>query len=450
MRSLSARLLLVVSILLILFFGLTIVVLEVAFERAAERAVEDRLDARAIMLISAAQTDNDELTMPAILPEPLFSTPGAGVLGEIVRGEDELVWRSISSVGVTVPGLALSFPGQRRFARATASDGDPVFALALGVEFEDLPAQDPPYTFIVTERTAPFNAQVAKFRGQLLTYFAALALLMLAAQAFALRWVLGPLRRVADEIVDIEQGERRELSSGYPTELAGLTQNTNRLLSAERKRRGRYRNTLGNLAHSLKTPLAVLRNALAGKREQPLDTNLMQQQIDRMNDIVGYQLQRAGASGGMTLGQERVDLVGVVNDITDALSKVYADKAVDCQVQAPGMLQMQVDRGDVMEMFGNVLDNAFKWCVGSVQVQLKDVTRLDGGGQGFLLQVEDDGPGIAADQRERVLTRGARVDESVSGQGIGLAVVRELVDLCGGTLTLSDCELGGARVKIRV
>ncbi|MFK8015329.1 MAG: ATP-binding protein [Gammaproteobacteria bacterium] len=450
MRSLSARLLLVVSILLIVFFGLTIIVLEVAFERAAEKAVEDRLDARVIMLLSAAVTDNDKLKIPAILPEPLFSTPGSGVLGQIVSGPDQLIWRSISSVGVTVPGQALSVAGQRRFSRLDASDGEPVFTLALGVEFEDLPPRDPPYTFVVSERTAPFNAQVAKFRGQLFTYFAALALALLGTQAFALRWVLGPLRQAADEIQDIEQGERRELSTGYPTELAGLTRNTNRLLSAERKRRSRYRNTLGNLAHSLKTPLAVLRNTLSGRREQALDTDLMQQQIDRMNDIVGYQLHRASASGGMTLGQERVDLVAVVRDITDALGKVYADKSVRIVVTAPDALLAQGDRGDVMEMFGNVLDNAFKWCESTVQVSVRGRTRADGGDGGFVFAVDDDGPGIAPDQRERVLARGARADESVSGQGIGLAVVRELVEVSGGELTLSDGSLGGVCVTIQI
>ena len=174
------------------------------------------------------------------------------------------------------------------------------------MEFDDLPASSPAFTFTVAERTAPFEAQVGRFRRQLLTYFSALAFLLLAAEALLLRWVLRPLRQVEDEIRDIEQGERRELSSGYPSELAGLTGNTNRLLRAERKRRARYRNTLGNLAHSLKTPLAVLRNALQERAGERLDADLMQHQIDRMNDIVGYQLQRAGASGCMTLGQARV------------------------------------------------------------------------------------------------------------------------------------------------
>ena len=450
MRSLSARLLLVVSVLLIVFFGLTIVVLEGAFERSAEKAVEDRLEARVIMLLSAAQTDDGLLAMPDELPEPRFSTPGSGVLGQIVSGPDELVWRSESSVGVFVPSMALRAPGQRRFSQVRASDGELVFALSLGVEFDDLAPRTPAYTFTVAERTAPFEAQVSRFRRQLLTYFAALALMLLAAQAVLLRWVLKPLRQVEDEIRDIEQGDRRELSKGYPSELAGLTQNTNRLLHAERKRRARYRNTLGNLAHSLKTPLAVLRNTLNDRTDSALDSDLMQQQIDRMNDIVGYQLQRAGASGGMTLGQDRVDLVAIVNDITGALAKVYADKGVRCELQAPPSLAARGDRGDVMEMFGNVLDNAFKWCRTRVDVSLRQATRAHGGEDGFEFIVDDDGEGIDVAHRDGVLARGARVDEKVAGQGIGLAVVRELVELSGGTLSLGESALGGAQVRIRI
>ncbi len=450
MRSLSARLLLVVSVLLIIFFGLTIIVLEVGFERSAEKAVEDRLEARVIMLLSAAQTEEGALTMPRDLPEPRFATPGSGVLGQIVTGPDELLWRSESSVGVFIPDQSLSAPGERRFTQVEASDGERVFALSMGVAFDDLPQRDPPYTFTVSERTAPYDAQVSRFRRQLFSYFTALAVLMLAAEAAALRWVLSPLRQVADEIQDIEKGDRRTLSPEYPTELAGLTRNTNRLLDAERKRRARYRNTLGNLAHSLKTPLAVLRNALPGSAssDAQIDAPLMQEQIDRMNDIVGYQLQRAGASGGMTLGQDKIDLVRIVTDITGALGKVYADKKVSLQLNMPESLRVLGDRGDAMEMFGNVLDNAFKWCSGQVVVDLAEAPNQDGARLGFVFQVDDDGPGIDPAHRATVLSRGARVDESVAGQGIGLAVVRELVELSGGELMLADADIGGARVRI--
>ena len=449
MHSLSARLLVVVSLLLTVFFGLTIVILEVGFERSAEKAVEDRLDARIIMLLSAAETDSGALSIPDDLPEPRFATPGSGVLGQILRGPGDVVWRSDSSLGLLVPGQTLNTVGERRFARAPATDGEDVFALSLAVMFDDLPEQGPPFVFTVSERTAPYEAQVGRFRRQLLTYFAALALLLIAAQAFALRWVLSPLRKVADEIRGIERGEQKSLSSGYPTELSGLTRNTNRLLDAERKRRARYRNTLGNLAHSLKTPLAVLRNALSATPGER-DDALMQQQIDRMNDIVGYQLQRAGASGGLTLGQDKIDLVGIVQEITEALGKVYVDKGVDCDRRLPDRLRVLGDRGDAMEMMGNVLDNAFKWCRERVRVTLSTQPSQEGGPDGFEFVVADDGPGIDAEHRETVLNRGARMDENVAGQGIGLAVVRELVEVSGGDLALDDSELGGLRVTIRI
>lgn len=449
-RSLSGRLLAAVTVLLAVFFGLTIVILEGAFERSAERAVEDRLNARVIMLLSAAETDDDGLSMPDLLPEPRFSTPGSGLIGQITVGDDERVWRSRSSVGVFLEGTSLATPGERRFFRVTAPSGKELFALSLGVSFVDSPVEERTYTFTAAESTDPFYEQVARFRGQLLGYFAALALLLLAAQATLLSWVLKPLRQVEDEIEQIEDGERAELSKGYPSELAGLTRNTNRLLRAERKRLARYRNTLGNLAHSLKTPLAVLRNTLDSKNLSGTDVDLMQQQIDRMNDIVGYQLQRAAASGSVTLGQERLDVVQIVEDIVESLRKVYAHKGVDCEIEAGQAVPFMGDKGDLMEILGNVLDNAFKWCARRVRVTLHRAPGADGRRDGFEVVVDDDGEGIDDAHREAVLARGARVDESVAGQGIGLAVVRELVGLLDGELILERSALGGARVRIRV
>ncbi|MEM6639881.1 MAG: ATP-binding protein [Pseudomonadota bacterium] len=449
MRSLSARLLVVVSVLLTIFFGLTIIILELGFERSAEKSVEDRLGARVIMLLSSAQTENGRLEMPATLPEPLFATPGSGVIGQIQAGHDSVVWRSASAVGIELSQRALPFVNQRRFDRVTASDGEEMFALSLAVAFDDLPDRTAPFTVTVAERTAPYWAQVSRFRRQLLTYFSALAILLLAAQAVALRWVLSPLRKVADEIRQIEQGDQRALSQGYPSELAGLTRNTNRLLDAERKRRARYRNTLGNLAHSLKTPLAVLRTALDVKPGHR-DDALMEQQIDRMNEIVSYQLQRAGAGSGINVGQEKIDLVFIVGDIVEALNKVYADRGVACRMSLPDSLRLLGDRGDVMEMLGNVLDNAYKWAHRDVHVSLSTVNSPDGGPAGFAFVVEDDGPGIAEEARDAALARGGRLDETVAGQGIGLAVVRELVDVSGGDLTLDRAQLGGLRVTIRI
>ncbi len=449
LSSLSARLLLSVSVLLVVFFGLTILVLENAFRQSSERAVQDALDVRLIMLLSAAEvSDGGELTMAGELSEARFATPGSGLLGQITAGPDELLWRSPSAVGVFLPVTSLAAAGERRFERVQASTGEDMFTLSLGTVWDETGDGEVVYTFTVAESTGPFYAQVAQFRTQMFSWFAVLMALLLAGQALLLRWVLSPLRQVADEIGEIEAGDRPELSAGYPTELSGLTRNTNRLIRAERKRLARYRNTLGNLAHSLKTPLAVLRNTFASRKGDDEDTEVVQQQIDRMNDIVSYQLHRAAAAGGTTLGQDSLDVVEVVSAITDSLGKVYADKQVHYERSGDERVRYRGDKGDLMEMLGNVLDNAFKWCRGRVRVEVRRRDGDDARAGGFVFIAEDDGDGIPESHRESVLARGAREDQSVSGQGIGLAVVRELVELAEGRLELDSSRLGGARVSI--
>ncbi len=281
-----------------------------------------------------------------------------------------------------------------------------------------------------------------------MTLFAAVTALILASQAIVLRWVLKPLRQVALEIADIESGERSELSKDYPSELQRLTRNTNRLLDAERKRLARYRNTLGNLAHSLKTPLAIVRNTL---EQHKLDSDVeesIQGQVNRMSDIVGYQLQRAAASGSTTLGVAKIDVREVLNAIVESLDKVYADKQVTCTFEGPSTLLYRAEKGDLMEVFGNLLDNAYKWCRQEVEVSLTVHADDEFEVAGFECVVADDGPGISSQDATRILQRGQRADETVAGHGIGLSVVRELVDIMNGRLKLENAAKGGAAFTV--
>jgi two-component system sensor histidine kinase PhoQ len=299
----------------------------------------------------------------------------------------------------------------------------------------------------VAESLAPFHEEVGHFRGRLFTWFALLTVLLLAAQALLMRALLRPLRRVEREIVEIEGGERSALGSGYPTELRGVTENLNALIASERARLDRYRRTLGNLAHSLKTPLAVMRASLA----RDGDSSGLGTEVERMNDIVGYQLQRAAAwGGGATLGRAPVPVARVVGQLAGALQKVYADKRVELTAEVDAGTQFYGDEGDLMEIAGNLLDNAFKWCRARVRVHAAPLEDGDRRRAGLLFAVEDDGPGIDEQDRSRVLERGVRADERVPGYGIGLAVVHDVVQLHGGELLIAHSPLGGARVELRL
>ncbi|MEE8157544.1 MAG: ATP-binding protein [Gammaproteobacteria bacterium] len=450
MKSLSARLLVSVSLLLVLFFGIAALALDIAFRNAAEQAVRDVLEGHLFGLLAAADPDSDgRLTIPSELPEEHFANPGSGFYGRLENGAGDLVWRSNSSIGVDIPYPGDVASGESRFLWLTVADGSQVMALSMGItwEFEDDRAEQ--YTFNVARSLDPYYEQIGGFRKRLLGSFAGLAALLLLSLTLLLRWVLKPLRLAESEIKDIESGMRGELSAGYPSELQGLTANMNALIRLGRGRLERYRDTLGNLAHSLKTPLAVIRNALEREQAAKADVETMREQVDRMNEIVAYQLKRAAVSGGVEFGTGPVDAGHTSDRICNALSRVYRDKNPSWRRNGVASGSFYGDAGDLTEVLGNLLDNAFKWCNSEISVSLEQLPRKDLRHEGLRIVVEDDGPGIANEHNESVTRRGTRVDETPAGQGIGLAVVKEIVELYGGTLRIDSSPLGGARLDLR-
>jgi two-component system sensor histidine kinase PhoQ len=449
-RSLSTRLLASVTVLLIVFFGITIVALDLVFRDIAERSVRDRLEVQLLALISASEEDSSGGLQPSPqLAETRFSNPGSGMYGEILRSDGYPSWRSTSLAGT---GLDLSpalKPGERRFGELHAADGSMVLALSRGIEWQFNNRKTRSFVYSVAESREPYYAQLNRFRVQLFSWFGALMLLLLGALAILLRRLLSPLRRVEREIEAIEIGEITELGSGYPRELLGITTNLNALLRSERDRLARYRNTLGNLAHSFKTPLAVMRNLLngSGVGEFPIARQL-DEQVSRMDDIVKYQLKRAAASGGTGLGLAPVDVKAALEALRGALLKVYMDRGITCDLTVEEGCVYFGDREDLTEMAGNLMDNAFKWARSRIRLTARRLSDSTKRRDGLQLIVEDDGPGIPTTDRARVLDRGARLDERVSGQGIGLSVVREIAKLNGGTINIGESQLGGALIEI--
>ncbi len=248
---------------------------------------------------------------------------------------------------------------------------------------------------------------------------------------------MAPLRRVAVEVRRIERGEQARIEGRYPQEIIALTENLNTLIQQERVRQGRYKEALSFLAHSLKTPLAVLRNALAEPAQLP---SAVEQQVKRMDDIVQHQLGRA-AAGGATRFAPPVQVAPVLERIAGALRKVYAERGVGLTVDCPADLSWRIDEGDLFEVAGNVMDNAAKWARQSVRAGAS----LEAGR--LVLVVEDDGPGFS--DTESILQMHVRLDERVPGHGVGLAVVNDLVASHHGQLKLTRSPaLGGARVEI--
>ncbi|MGH8205075.1 MAG: ATP-binding protein, partial [Steroidobacteraceae bacterium] len=337
-------------------------------------------------------------------------------------------------------------PGERRLERAELADGTPVLGLSLGIRWE--PGEGEPRDFVVraAQSLVPWGRELLAVRTGLVTGSILLSLLLLGGLAIALGISLGPLRRLENEIVDIEAGRRDALGTGWPRELAGVTGNLNALLVGERKRLERYRATLGNLAHSLKTPLAALRSLL---EQGETGRAALEPQLDRMQAIVQHQLKRAVFGGG---GATLIDLAvqEPLDQLRSALAKVYADKGVTATLAVAPGTAYPIDAGDFLELAGNLMDNASKYCRRTIAVRATPWTAAGWRRPGLVLEIEDDGSGIPPEERARVLERGARADESVPGQGIGLASAREIAAAYSGTLEIGESRLGGARVCVRL
>ena len=441
MGSLRLRLLLSVGLLLTVFFGIAIAVLESAFRDAAMQSAEARLDVQLIALLAAAEPADDErLDMPDDFREPRFSAPGSGLYAAIRDGDGETVWESRSTLGVVVPWIAGVDIGARRFDRIRLVDGTPLLSFTLGVDWEFSSGRTRAFTFHVAEDENALNAQVAAFRRQLFVWFGAAAIGLIVSLGLLLGWLLRPLAKIEDEIEAIELGERDELSAGYPSELTGVQQNLNALIARERSRSEVYRRTLGDLAHSLKTPLATLRTLLA---RQPGNSDI-DVQLERMDELIRYQLAKP-ATRGRLIGTRPFAVIDKLEQLMVSFAKIYHDRDIDTALNVEDGLSFRGDSGDFTELAGNLIDNAFKRTRHAVAVTAR--RERDGG---FILRVDDDGPGFPPGAEARVLDRGTRLDESDGSQGIGLAIVAEICELYGATLTLGESQLGGARVTVRI
>jgi two-component system, OmpR family, sensor histidine kinase PhoQ len=441
-HSLSRRLLLSVSVPLALFGGIIMLVLDIGFRAQTDRSLQEVLDRQMVALIAAAepQADGGYAPAPHTL-DPRLETPHSGLYAQIRSQAHE--WRSPSTAGVTSDFGGLLASGQRNRSYATFGS-DPVAIESRSIQFEDDPNGSRALTFSIAASLTPYQEQLWRFRRELGGWFLGLMLLLLLTLAALLQhWVLGPVRRMEREIHEVEEGRSETLGGGYPRELAGVATNLNALLVGERKRVARYRDTLGNLAHSLKTPLAVMRASLPAQEA----AGTVSTEIDRMSGIIEHQLKRAAASGGALLGQAPVDVAQVAGELRGALLRVFANKDLVIELIVTPGSQFIGDRGDLTELLGNLLDNACKWCRSRVRFTAARDERA-AARQRLTLTVEDDGPGISAENRARVLERGVRADESVPGHGLGLAMVHNTVDLYGGRLAVDGSPLGGARISV--
>jgi two-component system sensor histidine kinase PhoQ len=307
-HSLRGRLLLSASLVLLVFLGLMGGVLDQAFQRSAEQGVSERLLLHIYGLLTATDESEGSLFLPEALQEPEFNRLGTGLYGMVIDRNGKELWRSASALDLALPppskvrlytNLSAGVPS---FGYVTNNVGDRLFYLSYRVLWQGANEQTTPYTFAVLQTMDAYEGEIRGFRNNLWGWLVGVVVVLIAVQAVVMNWGLSPLKELARDLKQIEDGDKDFPEGDYPAEIDGVTRNLNLLLSSEREQREKYRTTLADLAHSLKTPLAILKGAAssltyAKKAEEIEDVReTVDEQVGRMNEIVAYQLERAVAT----------------------------------------------------------------------------------------------------------------------------------------------------------
>lgn len=382
-RSLRVRLMLAAALLALLFMLALLPALQKAFSLALQESIEQRLASDVTTLISAARIEHGQLQMPALLPDERFNLPYTGLLGYIFDRQGKLVWQSRATRNRNI-NYHPRYDGRgNEFARIHQDDGEEFFVY--DVEVKLLGGKSAAFSIVALQPVREYQDTLNGLREKLYFGFGAALLALMVLLWAGLTWGLRSLRRLSSELDDVESGARDGLSREHPRELLRLTGSLNRLLRSEREQRQRYRDSLDDLAHSLKTPLAVLQGVgesmEQGDREQ---ARVLQSQIERMSQQIDYQLQRASLrkSG---LVKHQVELKPLLDSLCSTLAKVYRDKRVEVGFDLPADARVPMEQGALLELLGNLLENAYRLCLGQVRVSLREAP-----GQ-LELWVEDDG-----------------------------------------------------------
>ncbi|MEQ1439955.1 ATP-binding protein [Fontimonas sp. SYSU GA230001] len=437
MNSLRARLLAAAALLVAAFGSLAGLVLERAFQGGLQQAQQDKLQTLVYSLLGAASINADgDLTIALdAVPDPRLRQPLSGLEAALFNESGQVIWSSADFLQLST--AEIPEVGEWSFHRLREPNA---FALSFGVRWIDL-AKDPRrYTIVVLEDAAAYDRQVAVFRRTLWIWLGAMLGGLLLALLLLLRWGLAPLRRLGRELHDIEAGRQVQIQGSYPDELVPLARDLNAMIVSERNQQTRYRNALADLAHTLKTPLAVLRGLADETTLRAEQRGQLHEQIDRMQKIIDHQLGRAAAAGTRTL-TEPVALRPLVDKLLAAIGKVYADKSIRPENAVADSMRLRIDQGDLYELLGNLLENAAKY--GKERIRVSALT----GQKQCLIIVEDDGSGFPPGA-EQLLLRGVRADTHTPGQGLGLAAAAEIVQAYSGRLLLDRSGLGGAKVVV--
>lgn len=421
-----------------------------AYQRSLRAAERDALLGQIYILLGAAEPIEKGIELPPLLAEPRYSSINSGLVGWVVNAQGVIQWRSKSSELIhidTMPNINTEFRSGKRLFFTSQIEKKEYYAISYDTTW-DVDNKEQGFRFIVMHSRDPMRNELKAYQKRLWKWLGGLAFLLILVQSFVAKWSLSPLRKLASDLKKVEGGKQQQLAGHYPAEIQPVTDNLNQVLRNEQAQRERYRNTLSDLAHSLKTPLAVIRGQLENTQSIPTESlsHSLDEQISRMSAIIDHQLRRASAQVTQT-SRATITIKPIILRLTRALDKVYGHKKIHCDLDdISDSLKIHCDEADFMELVGNLIDNAYKYGRNFVRVSAKHIDRK----ASIEITIEDDGTGIPMDVKQTILTRGTRADTATPGQGIGLAVAVDILDSYGGRLDIKQSNLGGANFKLHI
>jgi signal transduction histidine kinase len=422
---------------------LTLAVVAVLLTILFQRHIEEYFDAFMFdhmeeNIAAARINDQGQLYLTWIPTDPRFMNPHSGWYWQIYE-EDKLIAGSESLLNDTVEFILPNEENYTQIQKVVGPGDERLRALVLDVK---LKGSSSVYTFAIAGSVNSIRRDVEGFTSKLGITLIILGAGLLIVVLLQIRFGLKPLRLLKDSLSNIRTGRENRLPEKFPSEIQPIVHELNALLDHSESLLERARTQVGDLAHALKNPLTVIRNEAGEVKDHR--GQLIREKADAMGAYVERYLSRARAAGSANIIGASVAVQPIAKDICYLMARMYQDKNIDIILKDLKGLYFKGDAQDLEEMLGNLMDNACKWARSKVVVKGEQKNSR------LVIDIDDDGPGIPEDQKESVLQRGRRLDETVPGSGLGLAIVIDLAHLYHGSLTLHQSDAGGLGARLEL
>jgi len=442
--SIAASLFLLSAGWLIVALVATAFLLTELYSRALDNSLVETLEFHVETLTDLSLLSDTPKSDQIRVADPRFDRTGSGWYWAIRADDGELLNFSNSYVGMVLGPL----PGEFDSTNTKSAVLTDPFNIKIRVIERAVTVNGLPLHIMVTGSLDEILSLVDEFRGQTLIVLGAVAIMLAVMSTIVARIALRPIGKLRREVERVREGDAASLTAEYPAELAPLSDEINELLRANAQIVERARNQVGNLAHGLKTPLAVLRNEAGAADKKNGLARVVSSETEKMSQLVTTYLDRARLATRSAVVGKKADATHVMLRLTRVMQKLNPQVTIAMVRPDASLPWFRGDEGDLEEMAGNLLDNACKWAKSSIGVTV--VAERSGGNANLLIKIDDDGPGLTEDEATKVLRRGVRLDEKTPGSGLGLDIVKELVDVYGGSLQLKRSVLGGLLAELRL